>query len=168
MPRKNTLKTWKDNGLWPEYRKRLKTAVKNQLSDKDIASCLSISQATYIDLKKKEPEILEAIEEAKREDMEELLSAMRSLALGTAKTVTEKKAIKTKTGGVSEEKVIGKTETTLAPNKDAIEYLLATGHDERYSVPYRKLKMLEENANKELEEINNARFIGQDSEEEGN
>ena len=166
MPRKDTFMTWKENGLWPEYRKTLKEGVKNQYTEKELASCLHISQDTFICLKKKHKEIIEAMEEAKKEDKDSLLAAMRSLALGTAKTVTERKAIKTKSNGSTEEKVVGRNETTLAPNKDAIEYLLATGYDEKYSIPYRKLKMMEENLKKEVEEINNARCIGQDSEEE--
>ncbi len=166
MPRKDTLKTWKEQNLWPEYRKRIVEGVRNQLTEKELASRLGISQATFISLKNKHPEIIEAIEEAKRTDKEELIAAMRALALGKAKTISERKVMKSKAGGVTEEKTIGLVETTLAPNANAIEYLLATGHDEKYSVSYKKLKLMEDQVMKDLEDINNARCIGQDSDEE--
>lgn len=168
MPRKDTFKTWKENGTWPENRKRIIECVKNQCTDKEIASCLRISQDTFIQLKKNHPEIIEAIEEGKREDKEELINAMRLLALGKAKTISERKVMKTKKCGVTEEKTIGLVETTLAPNAAAIEYLLATGQDDRFSLPARKLKFMENQLKKELEDIENARCIGKDSDEENN
>ena len=168
MPRKrkDTFDTWKDKELWPEYRKKLMEGVKNQNTEKELASCLGITQATFINLKNNHPEIIQAIEEAKKTDKEELIAAMRALALGKAKTISERKVMKTKVGGGTEERTVGLVEKTLTPNANAIEYLLATGHDDKYSVPYRKLKLMEDQVMKDLEDINNARCIGKDSEEE--
>lgn len=166
MPKKDTFETWKDNGKWPEYREILRKGAINHYTEKEIASCLNISQDTFTRIKKKHPEILNEMDDARRKDREDLIDAMRKLALGQAKTISKRKVLKSKAGVVTEEKLVGETETILAPNANAIEYLLATGHDDRYSVPYRKLKLMESQVMKDLEEINNARSIGQDSDNE--
>ena len=168
MPKKDSFDTWNENGTWPEYRELLKKGAINHYTEKEIASCLNITQETFIKMKRKHPEILQVMEDARRKDREDLLDAMRLLALGKAKSITKRKVLKSKAGVVTEEKVIGETETTLPPNANAIEFLLATGHDDKYSVPYHKLKLMESQVMKDLEEVNNARSIGQDSDEESN
>ena len=82
MPRKDTYQTWIENGTWPEYRKILVKAALNNYSDGELASCLSITQATLITLKKRHPEIIQVMMDAKKDDREELLANIRKLAKG--------------------------------------------------------------------------------------
>lgn len=162
MPRKDTYQTWIENGTWPEYRKILVKAALNNYSDGELASCLSITQATLITLKKRHPEIIQVMMDAKKDDREELLANIRKLAKGD-KVIIQRKVLKHKSGKVVDEQVVGETVQEYAPNLNANEYLLAVVHGEQYSVPFRRLKLMEQKVNEDLEEIKNARSIGQDS-----
>ena len=90
MPKKDTFETWKDNGKWPEYREILRKGAVNHYTEKEIASCLNISQDTFTRIKKKHPEILNEMDDARRKDREDLIDAMRKLALGQAKTISKR------------------------------------------------------------------------------
>lgn len=165
MPRKDTLETWKENGTWPEYREIIAEAAINNYSDGELASCLNITQATLITLKKKHPEIIQIMMDAKKKDRVDLLANIRKLAKGDKVTI-QRKVLKRKGGKVVDEQVIGETVQEYAPNLNANEYLLAVVHGEQYSVPFRRMKLMEQKAIEDMEVMNNARSIGQDSDEE--
>ncbi len=162
MPRKDTFETWKENGTWPEYREIIIEAAINNYSDAELASCLHITQATLITLKKKHPEIIQIMMDARKNDRVSLLANIRKLANGGT-TTTQKKLLKKKDGKLVNEQVVGETVQEYAPNLNANEYLLAVVHGEQYSVPFRRLKLMEKKAIQEMEDMNNARSIGQDS-----
>ena len=165
MPKKDTYMTWIENGTWPEYRKKLVKGVLNNYTDKELASCLRISQVTFIQLKKKHPEIIQTMEEAKTDDRQDLLDCIRILAKG-AEDVIQRKTMKTKSGKVTEEKLIGETVHKLPPNLNACQYLLAVVHGEQYSADFRRLKLMEQKAMEDLEGLHNAEIIGADSDKE--
>lgn len=165
MPKKDSYLTWIAEGRWPEYRDRLIKGALNNYTDKEIASCLNISQATFIQLKRKHPEIIQTMEEAKTKDRQDLLDCIRILAKG-ATDVVQRKAMKTKGGEVKEEKVIGEVIHKLPPNLNACQYLLAVVHGEQYSADFRRLKLMEAKAMEDLEGLNNAEIIGADSDKE--
>lgn len=163
--RRDFFQAWVDTGRWPEYRNFLKECKKYNYTDKEICRRLNVTQATLVNLKKKHPEISEAMEEGILEQKVVLINNIMKLACGYDEIV-DTKLIKSKSGKVTDEKVIQQNVRHIGPDLKANIYLLTVHFGGQYSSQYEQLKLAREKFEKDKEEWNNARGIKEDSVEE--
>lgn len=158
----DTFEEWQKSGKWPELRNLIKKGVLADTTDIEICRRLHITQATFIGLKKKHPEIQEAIDEAMNELKDLLMGKMLELALGATK-VTEQQVIIDNGSGKPQSRKVFKTSETLPPNANALEYLLSHKFGASFLSNYEQLKIAKEKIEANKEEWNNGESSGKDS-----
>lgn len=166
MPkRRDTFQAWVENGRWPEIEKILKECVKYRYTEQEICRRLNVTQVTFIAMKKKHKEIIDAIDEGMLNQKVLLIDNVMKLACGYDE-INETKVIKSKNGKVTDEKVIQQNVRHIGPDLKANIYLLTKIFGPMYSSQYEHLKLEYEKMNNNKEAWSNARSIEEDSGEE--
>ncbi len=163
----DTFEMWLKDGLWPKYRDFLKSAVRNNLSQKEICRRLQIEPATFIRLKKKHKEILDAMEDGKIGLKEDLINAMLKLALGYDEVTETKLASEKGSGGKgSADRKAYKQVRHIGPDYKAAIYLLKINFGIDYDPNSEQIKLMIQKAKDGKETWGNGKVIEEDSDKE--
>lgn len=143
---------WQKSDAWRlEVRNSIVDMSRKGYTQKHISECLKMNEATFCRLKKKHPEIQEALDEADRLVLESCFTAMYKLAFGSTYTnqhvVVEKDP---KTG--KEKQKLYKDIREVEPNYNALIYVLSQRFGIKFSPKKEELEIMKSKlANKDGE-----------------
>lgn len=145
---------WKELGKLNEILEFITSCSRNLITQKDIAVRLGITEKSLSLMKKKHPEINDAIENGKLNLQKDLIAGMVKLALGYDE-ITETQDV-TETGKSKEQKKkVNRVKKAIGPNYKAIIYLLTKNFGREYSERFEELQMQEKKIEQAKEEWNN-------------
>ena len=163
----DTFEMWQKNELWPKYRDFLKEASRKGLTQKEICRRLQLEPATFIRLKKRHKEIIDALEEGKVGLKEDLINAMLQLALGYDEiTTTQLASEKASSGKGGSDKKAYRQVRHIGPDYKAAIYLLKINFGIDYDPNSEQIKLMIKKAKEGKETWGNGKIIKQDSDKE--
>ena len=164
----DTFEMWRDNGLWPKYRDFLKEASRKSFTQKEICRRLQLEPATFIRLKKRHKEIIDALEEGKVGLKDDLINGMLQLALGYDEITTTQLASEKTNGGSGKggDKKAYRQVRHVGPDYQALIYLLKINFGIDYDPNSEQIKLMIKKAKEGKEIWGNGKIIKQDSDKE--
>lgn len=147
---KDAYEMWVDSGKWPEIRDFLKKSFQNRLTQKEICRRLDIHETTFIELKKKHPEIQQAIFDGKLDLRVNCINNIVKLANGYEEVI-EDQIITDGGDGKKQQRKIHRTIRKVGPDFKSNVYLLSKTFGPEFDMNYEALKLQREKleANKE-------------------
>lgn len=137
----NTYQQWIKNGILESKIKSIRRWASQNATQKKIAQNLGISEKTFIELKKKYPEINKAIIEGEEQLKQDILDALYKRAVGY-NTEDEVQNLEVMPDGRRKQKIT-KTKRHYPPDVDAAKYLLFTKFGREFHPKKEELEIME-------------------------
>lgn len=144
---------WKENGKLNEIIEFITSCSRNLITQRDIAKRLGITEKSLSIMKKKHPEINDAIENGKLNLQKDLIAGMVKLALGYEE-ITETQDVTEIGKSKEQKKKVNRVKKAIGPNYKAIVYLLTKNFGKEYSDRYAELEIMEKRLMSQKEEWN--------------
>lgn len=133
---------WRDTGQLPQIMTFITECSKKLVTQAEMCAHLGITETTFSRLKKRHPEIKEAMEKARMNLKEDLASALYKLAMGYTLT-EETQDIEDKGQGQPQKRKIHRTKKEIGPDFKAIVYLLTKKFGREYSQRFEDFQIAE-------------------------
>ena len=156
--KEDTYKMWERTGVLKSKLDYIKAAAATFYTQKQMCHDLGINENTFVQLKKRHPEIQKAISDGEGLLLNDLFSALKTKAVGHKEKVTTKSMEKNPLGGTKTK--VNEEEKYFPPDFEALKYILII----KFGKDFDPKKFIYEYMDKknEPEEWVNARVIGDD------
>lgn len=150
-PKRDVFEIWRDNGDLERILAFIRDCARKLVTQGEMCEHLGITETTFSKLKKKHPELQEAIDKSKLDLKKDLADAMYKLAMGYTLT-EETQDIEDKGSGQSQKRKVHRTKKEIGPDFKAIVYLLTKKFGREYSQRYEDLQIAEKKIEEAKEE----------------
>lgn len=138
--RKDIYETWKANGQLEEVLAFIADCSKKLVSQREMCKVLKMEEHAFSNLKKKHPEIMAAMDNARYELKKDLASAMYKKAVGF-EAIEEDQYVEEKDGKTK--KKIHRIKKQVPPDFKALTYLLTKHFGKEFSERYEDIRLME-------------------------
>lgn len=149
--KRDIFEMWAENGDLDRILDFIRDCSKKLVTQGEMCEHLGITETTFSKLKKKHPELQEAIDKSKLDLKKDLADAMYKLAMGYTLT-EETQDIEDKGSGQSQKRKVHRTKKEIGPDFKAIVYLLTKKFGREYSQRYEDLQIAEKKIEEAKEE----------------
>lgn len=145
---------WKKDGSLDKKIEFIRDCTKKLVTQKEICRCLGLTERTMIIMRKKHPDIQDAMDRAKIDLKKELMGAIYKRAVGF-EIIDEDQVIEDAGKGKEPKRKINRTKKTVAPDTRSAIYLLTKHFGREFSEKKDELDLMEERNKITKEEWNN-------------
>lgn len=146
--KEDTYEMWKRTNALNSKLDYIKAAASSFYSQKQMCQDLGITEPTFIQLKKKHPEIQKAINDGEAILLSDLFSSLKRKATGFKESVTTKSMEKNPIGGTKTK--IHEEQKYYPPDFEAIKYILIMKFGKEYDPKKFMLEMMEKKNEQEV------------------
>ena len=149
--KRDIFEMWAENGDLDRILDFIRDCSRKLVTQGEMCEHLGITETTFSKLKKKHPELQEAIDKSKLDLKKDLADAMYKLAMGYT-LIEETQDIEDKGSGQSQKRKVHRTKKEIGPDFKAIVYLLTKKFGREYSQRYEDLQIAEKKIEEAKEE----------------
>lgn len=149
--KRDIFEMWAENGDLDRILDFIRDCSRKLVTQGEMCEHLGITETTFSKLKKKHPELQQAIDKSKLDLKKDLADAMYKLAMGYTLT-EETQDIEDKGSGQSQKRKVHRTKKEIGPDFKAIVYLLTKKFGREYSQRYEDLQIAEKKIEEAKEE----------------
>lgn len=142
MRDKDIYDVWKESGQLEATIAFIASCANKLVSQREMCEYLKINESTFSRLKKRHPDIQEAINKGKLELKKDLIDALVKKALGF-ETVEEEQWIEDGGKGEKQKRKIHRTKKQVPPDYKSIIYLLTKRYGKEFSERYEEIMLAE-------------------------
>lgn len=145
---------WKNDGKLDEVITFIRKSASGLATQGEISKHLGITQKCFVDMKKRHPDISQALLDGKMDLKTDLISDMVKLAHGYEE-ITETQDVTESGKSREQKKKVNRVKKMIGPNYKAIIYLLTKNFGNEYSDKYAELELMERRLRLQKEEWSN-------------
>ncbi len=156
--KKDTYDMWVETKVVKSKLDYIKAAAATFYTQKQMCEDLGLTEQTFVNLKKKHPEIQKAINDGEAQLLNDLFSSLKRKAIGFKESVTTRSMEKNPIGGTKTK--IHEEEKYFPPDFEAIKYILIMKFGKQFDPKKFMLEMMEKKNEPEVWE--DATIVGAD------
>jgi len=154
MREKDIYDIWKESGQLDAVIAFIASCANKLVSQREMCEYLKINESTFSRLKKRHPDIQEAINKARLDLKKDLVDALVKKALGF-ELVEEEQWIEDGGKGEKQKRKIHRTKKQVPPDYKSIVYLLTKRYGKEFSERYEEIMLAEKKLEQAKEEWEN-------------